>query len=226
MLEAEYLSPKFEVIHQKFDEFIPLNITQIVNETWRTKPAEMFDGEIFFVTHLSPEKIEGFFLPYRYFYARRHNAQVASHFSEMPTLAVTGCVRCNDGELLFAQRSSSVEQDKGEWELLPSGGVNEEALVSEDDNEIDLSFTLKAEIQEELGVGSQEVMTCKPFAYVWDKESGVVDIGMKVLLNMMSGLIISQFIENEEYVDISTFPPNIEKLSPVSRKILDLYFSS
>jgi len=169
------LDPEFEIVSGT-REHLNVRIEARVQEIWsglcRQRGADLFDGEIFSVTHSASKILSGCFQPYRLFAAQLSEPSLYPQLKIHP-LAVTGVLVCGDG-LVIGQRSSQVLQNKGEWEFVPSGGIDHSALS--DDRRVDWSVQLEREVAEELGLSPIQYEIGEPVCLIHDESSKVFDL--------------------------------------------------
>jgi 8-oxo-dGTP pyrophosphatase MutT (NUDIX family) len=151
-------------------------VEQRVDELWReqtrVRGPSLVDGQIFSVgdPDAGVDEIHGSFLAYRYYAAQRIDASLRTSLRVRP-LAVTGIVRCADG-LVVGQRAATSTQSPGEWDFLPAGGIDPDALLA--DGYIDPALQLRKELREELGVELDARAAPRP---LWRMtENGLIDL--------------------------------------------------
>lgn len=155
-----------------------------VDGLWRQEQARraapLFNGELLSVVSLAPSRIEARVAEYRCFVAQRGDPSLSAQLRVRP-LAVSGLLRCRDG-IVFGRRAATSTQDAGRWELVPSGGVDRRALWP--DGKVDVIGQLTDELREEIGCSPASVTSAEPFLLVEDTASGVVDIGIHLVLDL------------------------------------------
>jgi hypothetical protein len=133
----------------------------------------LHDGLIFSVSSISPDRITGRFVPYRWLVAQRRRPDLASQLRIRP-LAVSGLLRCRDG-VVFGARSWESEQDPGCWELVPSGGVG--PVTNRPGATLAPECQVIEELAEEVGLEPAQVAVSGPVCLLEDTASGVLDLG-------------------------------------------------
>jgi hypothetical protein len=155
-----------------------------VEALWRDEQAQrgasLFNGTLLSVVSHTSERIEAGITEYRRFVAQRRDPALFAELKARP-LAVSGLTRCRDG-IIFGRRSKTSTQDAGRWELVPSGGVDGRAV--QPGGSVSLTRQLMEELREEVGCSSAAVTFAEPFLLVEDTETGVVDIGIDLVLDL------------------------------------------
>lgn len=162
-----------------------------VEDLWRQEQAKrarpLFNGQLLSVISIEGSEIAGQFVEYRRFVAQRGDPALVAALKIRP-LAVSGFLRCRDG-IVFGRRSAGTTQDAGRWELVPSGSLDRRGLRP--DNTIDIRAKIFEELEEETGSPSSAVTFAEPFLLVEDTESGVVDIGIDLALDLDAEAVLA-----------------------------------
>ncbi len=179
-----------------------------IEEIWRQeqtrRAAPLFDGELLSVVSLASARIETRPVAYRCFVAQRAVPSLFSHLKLRP-LAVSGLMRCRDG-VVFGRRAATSTQDAGLCELVPSGGVDRRALRP--NGRVDVIGQLMAELREETGCSSAAVASAEPFLLVEDTASGVIDIGIDLVLDLDAAAVLAahRASATDEYDELQIVP--------------------
>jgi hypothetical protein len=172
--EIHNLDPNLRVLVTAQNWSVSLEIERQVDALWKAKKtASQFDGRVFALKEIRPERITGFFVPYRYMAAKQWCPDLPY---QLETLAVSGLVGC-DGAVLAGRRSQDVLQYPGYWELLPSGAVDE---GSEQASQVDYRQQLLRELREESGVPTWPIKSWRPLCLL--KEGLVWDLCVRIEL--------------------------------------------
>jgi 8-oxo-dGTP pyrophosphatase MutT (NUDIX family) len=149
---------------------LPIAVAREVDAVWedlRRRNPRLADGTLFSVTSLSPDRIEGRFVPYRWRAVQRERPDLALGIR---TLAVSGLLLC-EGGVVIGRRAAQVSH-AGLWELVPSGGISGDPP--------DWRATLLAELSEEVGIGAADVASMQPFCLIEDEADAVIDLGVMI----------------------------------------------
>lgn len=162
-----------------------------VADLWRQEQAKratpLFDGELLSVTSIVGSRIEGRFVPYRWFVAQRADPALSAALKVRP-LAVSGLLRCRGG-IVFGRRSAGSTQDAGRWELVPSGGLDRNCCRP--DGTIAVTTKILDELWEETGCPPTAVSSTETFVLVEDPASGVYDIGVDIALDLDAEAVLA-----------------------------------
>lgn len=151
-----------------------------IEAAWQEARAEvgsqLFNGKLFSVAEIRDGNIGGRFIDYMWFIAAQRRPRIALSLNIKP-LAVTGILRCRDG-IVFGRRSRAVVQDKGLWELAPSGGIS--ASCVRDDGVIDFTAQILEELREETAIQGADVVRTRPLCVIEDVASPMFDIIVEI----------------------------------------------
>jgi hypothetical protein len=160
----------------------PTDVLERIDAVWereRTARPSLFDGRLFARTawHHDNEgrvvRIEGGFVPYRWFIGRSKDEEVARRL-ELWFMGVNGVLRCPDG-LVVGRRSRSTT-NAGLLELVPAGSLDD---ATETDGMLDVRRQLLAELREEMGLARHDLTgEPEPFTVVEDAGAQVADVGL------------------------------------------------
>ena len=145
-------------------------VTQLWDQALLAKPG-LFDGPIVTVERIEIAKLIVRRAHYRHAVAARQAAGIA-----LKPLAVSGLLSCPDG-LVFGRRAAFVSQCAGQWELVPSGGAET----------LDLERQIVIELEEEIGLTSQQVTVGQPTALLIGQEC--VDVVIPLLTDLSAETI-------------------------------------
>lgn len=179
-----------------------------VDQLWQRRCSEdpgLHDGDIFSVASATPERVTGWFVPYRRFVAQRTDASIVADLGVAP-LAVTGRTVTSDRFLIVARRGQRVTQDPGTWELAPAGGVDRSARRP--NGRVDLGVALRGELGDELGLVDDDVVVVTPVALVIDPGERVHDVVLDVRLRIDAATVVGRFAERrtDEYDEVRLVP--------------------
>lgn len=150
-----------------------------VDAVWqreREKRPQLFDGQIFTVDRVDSARIVGRYMPYRYFLAQLVEPALFEAL-HIQVLAVTGALFSPDG-LIFGRRNHSLTQHGNYWELVPAGGVDRKSRL--ESGQLDVNRQLLVELEEEVGLCTQDVFGMKAVCAIRDHEHHVVDVVVRM----------------------------------------------
>lgn len=186
--------------------FTEIEIKQIEN-IWNHRPKTVYNGRV--VAIESYQYINGnlilncFITEYKYIYALRE---------KITPLAVSGICFDNDNNTIISVRNQ-VTDYSGEYELVPSGGIEENTIK---ENPFGYQHQLAKEFVEELGttVSPQHIKDINNLGICYDAVSNTVDICMKI--NYDGAFRKDSIATNTEYKNNSILIDNI----PSMKKLL------
>jgi hypothetical protein len=204
-----------------------------VDEIWQRekelRPHDLYNGRLFSIDHCDAKTIVGWISEYRYFLAQRREPSLHAALKIKP-LAVTGILSCSDG-ILFGRRSGRSEMDAGCWELVPSGVVDDAAVGSA--GQVNLERCILIELEQETGIKASELSAhSRAVALVEDPQSHVIDVGIMLATASSAAQIQQRFaaLENREYSELEIVAPadvrafrrnRADSLGAVSAALLD-----
>lgn len=208
MITVHDLSPNVEVRADPRSPPLSADLEKAVTAAWdaeRARRPGLTDGTLFSVDHFSAERITGRFVPYRHRIAQRARPELAAALAVRP-LAVSGVLMCADG-VVFGRRAAALTDAPGRWELVPSGGVEAQAMDTPADaaGRVNLRRQILAELAEEIGLDPGDVFGLELFCAVEDDDSGIVDIGIALASSLSAETVRRRHAErgSGEYVEIA-----------------------
>ena len=176
--QATTLSPdlRVDVVPRphRIDPESEAEVDRLWDEAVRARP-EMFNGRVFSADRVSSGCVVGHWTDYKFGYAQMRRPALFATLGVRP-VAVCGVVRCPDG-IVFGRRSASAVYQAGQWQCPPAGSVERRAGEGE---RVDLAAQLMAELEEELGLNSADVLSVRPLSAVEHPGSHVVDLGLAI----------------------------------------------
>lgn len=205
-------------IHIQTKKFhFPKALETKVNHLWQSAARSYhIDAPILSITDIHEASMRGIIRHYRYFFAQNFEPKLFKKLQIRP-LAVSGLLTCNDG-LVIGRRSKILMQYPGCWELVPSGGIDTQDVLStqvlSDLQEInahaplDLKAQILRELEEELGIEQDSLTDIKPFCRIHDLQSHVIDIGIALHASLSSRQIMERHskIQEKEYDELLIVP--------------------
>jgi hypothetical protein len=231
MITVHALSPNVEVIAEGKAPPLAADLESAVVAAWdgaRARRPSLTDGELFSVETMSASRISGQFVPYRRLIAQRAHPALFAALGIRP-LAVSGVLTCADG-IVFGRRAAGVTDDPDRWELVPSGGVSPENAGGA--GRVDLVRQILAELVEETGLESTEVVAVEILCAVEDAQSHVVDVGIALTSPLSGAEVLARHARRagREYVELAVVAKSDvpafaaargRELIAVSRALLD-----
>lgn len=205
---------------------LPSEVEERVEEIWheerRSRPY-LSNGRILCAGIIDGHTLTGQFVDYRLFIARENDADLRRTLSIEP-IGVSAAVFVAHDRVVIGRRGDQVTQHPGSWELVPSGGLDEE---SDADGVIDPLATLLRELEEELDVSPGEIASITPIGLLRDNRDGSYDICYEMLLmdaidpGRLGGHEYSEYrvVPVEEALAVLEAEPAV----PVSRVLLELH---
>jgi 8-oxo-dGTP pyrophosphatase MutT (NUDIX family) len=166
--------------------------------------GRLFNGRIFSIDTITPERITGHLTEYR-----RMVAQAEDHtlFAELGvrSLAACGVLRCPDG-IVVGRRLDGAIYQPGMWQLCPAGSVD--AGSRRADGTMDYRGQLLTELREELGLDPASAGDPMPLCVVEHPGSHVSDFGMSIHTALDSAAILEshRVLGNGEYNPLRIIP--------------------
>lgn len=186
----------------------------------------LFNGRVLSLVAQEGELLWVRVVEYRAVLAQRLRPTLFATLGIRP-LAVSGLLTCADG-IVFGRRGGRVTEGPGQWELVPSGGLDADAIH---DGGVDPVHQILVELHEEVGIAAAEVGRVEAFCLVEDGTSHLIDIGFRIDTPLPGSAVQARHRERVtgEYTDIAVVAKDaIEaflggagaSLLPVSRKLL------
>ena len=203
MLKTKIVPSDFIVQVRDHSSTLSAEIEQTINEIWETEKikrgGKLFNGQILSFIGFEKGILEARITDYRTYLAQMR----APHLYDalrIRTLAVSGFVALGS-EVVFGKRAVHLTQDAGKWELVPSGGLTPRALDSSGRISIEEQFF--EELEEELRLPRKMVVSMRPFLFVEDMKTRVIDIGIDVALSgTRSDIDVALKRRSDEYSEI------------------------
>jgi len=169
-LRVEPLAPGLRVEEEPGPPAPPRAVLERVETLWQAQraegPAALWNGLLFSATAVSPARVRGAFVEYRWWVAQRRDPSLRRVLGVRP-VGVTGIARSAEG-LLFGRRSPRSFLEAGLWELLPSGGLD--AGARGEGGAVDAAGQLLRELEEEANLPAACVASVTPRFAVSDPE--------------------------------------------------------
>lgn len=204
------------------------------HEIWireqKKKSKNLFNGKILSALAISENEIKASIIDYKYYLAKTTKPRQFKSLNIIP-IAVSGIIDSKDG-FVFGKRSSLVTQNNHHWELVPSGSLDCTNLKK--GTFIDFKKQIFIELKEEIGLAKNSITNSQTFCSIYDDQSSVLDIGIKLWCNLDSKSIHNSFlkIKTFEYDELKIIHRNqitdflnssSHKFVEVSRCLLEQY---
>lgn len=142
------------------------------------RPSTTFNGQILNFISLEGERLLGEFVDYKFYFAQLRDPQLHESLQITP-VAISG-LTFSGNKVLFGRRSQEVMQHRGQYETVPSGGIDSNALRGQ---QIDLKEQFQRELWEETGISVTEVKDIQPFLLAYDPSTHIYEICAVIEVN-------------------------------------------
>jgi len=190
------------------------------------RPGLLYNGSLVSVVEVADGEVTVRPSEYRLLVAARREPALRQALAVRP-LAVSGLVRLAAGVVL-GRRADEVSYAAGVWELVPSGGIEPSDAA---EGEIDARSRLLAELEEEIHVTPERVVSAEPFALIHDTREELFDIAFDITIDLEPDDLLEAFERSErrEYSaievvaesDLAAWASSGRSLLPVSRLLLE-----
>lgn len=221
---------------QEFEKSIDQSLKDIIEWSWNkaviSSNGKLFDGTILNFVDVEFLKnrvlVKGNFISYKYFWAQRNVENVNLNIIPIGVSGILLTHSENIDYLVFAQRTEFNLQYQGYYELVPSGGINDQGLVGE----INYYDQLMLELKEEIGLNTNSINEISSLGLLLDTTDKVYDVAclMKTKtcpdeLRML--MKTSNEYENIEFIavdDLHKFVErNKENIVPASIGLIEMF---
>jgi len=180
----------------------PQAIDPRVDEIWVEEKkrigTHLTDGKIFSLSEHDTDHLLIHSSEYRYVLARRRAPDLANAGLNIQPIGVTGILLCADG-LVLGRRSKLVSADTGLWESAPAGGLSRP----------DPKGQIMEELEEELGLGANDVAPPEVCGLIENVETGVFDIVFKMFTHLTDDDVKRKYRTHgsNEYSELAVIQP-------------------
>ncbi len=204
---------------------LSLAVEAEVETFWEAAQARtggvLFNGRVFTADVISPKCLSGHMTEYRRIVAQIASPALHAALNLRP-LAVCGIVRCTDGVVL-GRRSMQAGYAPGIWQLPPAGNVDAGAVDA--DGRIDLKQQMFRELEEELGVRSDDVINMQALCLIEHPDSHILDFGFLIDLRLnAAGLLAAHAAASDrrEYDPLTVIPTErlVERLIALEDQLM------
>jgi hypothetical protein len=206
------LVPELEVRVTQSMPLLPSDIDAAIETLWRRAAARveaggagrLFNGRVFSADRITPAAITGHMTEFRRIVAQMEDPSLFATLGLRP-LAVCGVLRCVDGVAVGRRPAAAIYQP-GMWQLPPAGSVDNHALGA--DGLVDLAGQVLTELDEELGLPAETVLTPRPICVVEHPGSHVCDLGMELVARLDAAAVLAAHRAhgNNEYDPLRVVP--------------------
>ena len=214
----------------EFDAILLSAIDEVWDKEQERRGKKLFNGKILSAIEHSNKEIKTVIVDYKHYLAKKTNPELFQLLNIIP-VAVSGLLECKDG-FVFGKRSDNVTQDAGNWELVPSGGID--CANVKLGFPVDFKNQLLVELKEEVGIDKNSIKSINTFCYILDESSLVLDIGISLYCDLDANSIESSYskLPVKEYDQLSFikrddlssfFMENSKHFVEVSRMLLTRY---
>ncbi len=165
----------------------------------------LFNGRVFSADTIAPDCLSGHMTEYRRIVAQIAAPALHAELKIRP-LAVCGVVRCTNGVVL-GRRGMQAGYAPGIWQLPPAGNVDAGAVDA--DGRIDLKRQMLRELQEELGVECDDIITIQPLCLIEHPNSHILDLGFLIDLRLDAASLLAAHAaatDRREYDPLTVVP--------------------
>lgn len=183
---------------------LPASIEAEIDAFWIEQCAlrpSLFNGRVFCADRVTASEIGGHWTEYRRTFAQLLRPSLYPVLS-IRALAVNGLVECADG-LILGRRQPGAVYLPGCWQTAPAGNVE-----AREDDSLDLTDQLLAELQEELGLDRDDVELVTPVTAIEHGISHVVDVGFLLRTRLDFEQVRHRHAQagNDEYDELRLVP--------------------
>ncbi len=180
----------------------PDKIVREIDAIWQAaseqSDSKLFDGKILCALEISSKALVCSIIPYRFFYAQRQSNMIRNAL-QIKVVAVSGLI-FHHGLLYFGRRSLSITQYPNFIELVPSGSIDADSVVT--NGKADFCKQLENELIEELSVKKKAVSSIEPLLLAFDRQENTWDICCRIILKADATKSIDKNFESQEYQEI------------------------
>lgn len=205
--------PKYPLIPKEFEEKVFSKIAQ-------DKP--LFNGTLLCAHEKTSQGMSSYPITYKEYLASHHHPDYPFRHA---VCAVSGYILYRN-QILFGVRSSNVLNYEGYIELVPSGGIDERAIL--ENQQVCFKTALIHEFEEETSFPATFIQKIEPKGLIYCPENHLYDICC--LIQLYPDAPIDCSISTEEYSDLFWVPliklksfvnDNKSKLIPTSLAIIE-----
>jgi hypothetical protein len=224
------LSPNFQIkISSASSENYSKALLEQIERIWQEEKAlcgdGLFNGWILNALSVTEEQLSAHFVEYKYYLAQIRKPELHQQLQLNP-VSVSGYTHTKD-HVLIGLRSKNVTEYKNLYELVPSGGIDKDALV---EGQIDIQKQFFLELYEEAQIASQNVVSVRPFCMIYQSSTFHYELCAEIVVDP-SMLRLQPFF-SDEYTQLRWMPKsellqfveeNKNKFVPLSLYLLKLF---
>lgn len=205
-------------------EFDKLHINSLWKKEAEDSAKRLFNGQILNFVRWEGETLIGEFIEYKFYLAQVRDEGLRSLLNIEP-IGASGITLTGD-KVLFGKRSSYVTTYPEYYELVPSGSVDDGALLGD---KIDLKKQFEVELWEETEISTTEIRTIEPLALIYDRQKKIYELCASITVNY--SVVREELHSSDEYLELrwvarSDLPAFLRKqkqpIVPISLELLKM----
>lgn len=205
------LSPSFSFKHaiSRGDFVLSDDVKNQVEVIWdreKQRNKQLFNGKVLSLIEFTEEGLLAEMVEYKLFLAYIKEPSLRKQLNIKP-LSLS-CITRSSKSVLFGRRSNTVMQYPHWYELAPSGGIDEGAMVGERGERIEIIGQALRELEEETRYVAKDVEEVVPFALVYDAGTGIYEVCVEIVMTETEDYL-GKIKPTPEY-DSLTWIPNID----------------
>lgn len=169
-----------EIDASSLEKDLPAQIREAIEHIWQLeqKSRSVFNGRILDVLSWEPQKLVGRFVEYKSYIAQLRDPSLKAYLP-IHILGLTGVTQWQD-QYLIGCRAPHVTLYPCCYEFAPAGGFDDTAV---EHRQASIAKQLGMEMEEELGISSDDVIEITPTLLMREPLSGDYEICAKIILN-------------------------------------------
>lgn len=153
-------------------------IEKIWSEEEQREKRILFNGKLYSAIYVGPSRTVGRFVPYKFYIASLRAPELRERLAIYP-VCITGRTFLN-GSVLIGKRSMHVTQYPGCYELVPSGGIDDEAVQQ---GKINVFLQFQIELKEEACIVPEQIKHISLQSLEFDAGSSTYEVCADIHVN-------------------------------------------